>query len=665
VNLFQKVKYEKPESQNQKIFEKINQKPIIHNSTKNKFDDFIFIFYLFLEILFLQKFGHMSKNHHKNKHPKNHFDFSRPISEDEVSQKLEENIGIPKIETHLKQTLPNENLDNENEQKFDKNLTEKKLEKNQKYLELEAGQNTEQNLEQKVNLLPLKSFETTMNPDERGLLLTSIVHNKQDIVDQHLAVKSWKEESTLNFNEETDEEILKNKREFDEKIENLNFENLGKLGESNKSYQKFEAHVDPESIETMRESTETLAKNLPRNSKNPKNQQNTQKFDEHTEDNFEDNFEDRFESMDIDLNAALDDELKPTKKTPKNQTRGQGFDVDGLSWARQKAKNDFEREEADEEWNENLEARKVEIKSEKQRKIELAQQSYQQQLKKSNWNFILKIISLACVLGAVLFYFQGLQPLILSQITTQNQKQIQELSLNYQTKVGDYFGLVQEMTSKIKPDLNADCNQKEYQEIQTDAKKIEDLVNLQLQPEKKLTKTEKYWIFRNSSMDAEYEKTVIRYQQSLDTYRGKSDYLVDFLYFLQQRNIWLTTCQNLKETNSLVRFGEICQEFTSKNNEYKKKRKTKFWDNLDSLLGSINSLCDEVENSESPTKWRQDWLDKYVFLTKYTPQNDNDKLYQMNEQALIEFQTRSRNIYQIYEQKTNGIGYFYLLNWEN
>ncbi len=607
----------------------------------------------------------MSKNHHKNKHPKNHFDFSRPISEDEVSQKLEENIGIPKIETHLKQTLPNENLDNENEQKFDKNLTEKKLEKNQKYLELEAGQNTEQNLEQKVNLLPLKSFETTMNPDERGLLLTSIVHNKQDIVDQHLAVKSWKEESTLNFNEETDEEILKNKREFDEKIENLNFENLGKLGESNKSYQKFEAHVDPESIETMRESTETLAKNLPRNSKNPKNQQNTQKFDEHTEDNFEDNFEDRFESMDIDLNAALDDELKPTKKTPKNQTRGQGFDVDGLSWARQKAKNDFEREEADEEWNENLEARKVEIKSEKQRKIELAQQSYQQQLKKSNWNFILKIISLACVLGAVLFYFQGLQPLILSQITTQNQKQIQELSLNYQTKVGDYFGLVQEMTSKIKPDLNADCNQKEYQEIQTDAKKIEDLVNLQLQPEKKLTKTEKYWIFRNSSMDAEYEKTVIRYQQSLDTYRGKSDYLVDFLYFLQQRNIWLTTCQNLKETNSLVRFGEICQEFTSKNNEYKKKRKTKFWDNLDSLLGSINSLCDEVENSESPTKWRQDWLDKYVFLTKYTPQNDNDKLYQMNEQALIEFQTRSRNIYQIYEQKTNGIGYFYLLNWEN
>ena len=187
----------------------------------------------------------MSKNHHKNKHPKNHFDFSRPISEDEVSQKLEENIGIPKIETHLKQTLPNENLDNENEQKFDKNLTEKKLEKNQKYLELEAGQNTEQNLEQKVNLLPLKSFETTMNPDERGLLLTSIVHNKQDIVDQHLAVKSWKEESTLNFNEETDEEILKKKREFDEKIENLNFENLGKLGESNKSYQKFEAHVDP------------------------------------------------------------------------------------------------------------------------------------------------------------------------------------------------------------------------------------------------------------------------------------------------------------------------------------------------------------------------------------------------------------------------------------
>ena len=71
------------------------------------------------------------------------------------------------------------------------------------------------------------------------------------------------------------------------------------------------------------------------------------------------------------------------------------------------------------------------------------------------------------------------------------------------------------------------------------------------------------------------------------------------------------------------------------------------------------------KNSESPTKWRQDWLDKYVFLTKYTPQNDNDKLYQMNEQALIEFQTRSRNIYQIYEQKTSGIGYFYLLNWEN
>ena len=607
----------------------------------------------------------MSKNHHKNKHPKNHFDFSRPISEDEVSQKLEENIGIPKIETHLKQTLPNENLDNENEQKFDKNLTEKKLEKNQKYLELEAGQNTEQNLEQKVNLLPLKSFETTMNPDERGLLLTSIVHNKQDIVDQHLAVKSWKEESTLNFNEETDEEILKKKREFDEKIENLNFENLGKLGESNKSYQKFEAHVDPESIETMRESTETLAKNLPRNSKNPKNQQNTQKFDEHTEDNFEDRFEDRFESMDIDLNTALDDELKPTKKTPKNQTRGQGFDVDGLSWARQKAKNDFERGGVDEEWNESLEARKAEIKAEKQRKIELAQQSYQQQLKKSNWNFILKIISLTCVLGAVLFYFQGLQPLILSQITTQNQKQIQELSLNYQTKVGDYFGLVQEMTSKIKPDLNADCNQKEYQEIQTDAKKIEDLVNLQLQPEKKLTKTEKYWIFRNTSMDAEYEKTVIRYQQSLDTYRGKSDYLVDFLYFLQQRNIWLTTCQNLKETNSLVRFGEICQEFTSKNNEYKKQRKTKFWDNLDSLLSTVNSLCDEAKNSESPTKWRQDWLDKYVFLTKYTPQNDNDKLYQMNEQALIEFQTRSRNIYQIYEQKTSGIGYFYLLNWEN
>ena len=200
--------------------------------------------------------------------------------------------------------------------------------------------------------------------------------------------------------------------------------------------------------------------------------------------------------------------------------------------------------------------------------------------------------------------------------------------------------------------------------MKKDSKKIEDLINNNLKVDQNITNSEKYWNFNSDQIEKEYLQVVDRYQQSLAIYRQKSDYLVDYLYFLLQRNSWQEVCQNIKNTNSLKQFEEICKDWKTLNEKYKRARKSEFFGNIDIIITSFDINCGELNNTESPNKWRENWLEKYTILMKTLPNNDNSKLYQMNEQTLVEFQTRSRNIWTIYEQKTNGIGNLYLLNLE-
>ena len=190
------------------------------------------------------------------------------------------------------------------------------------------------------------------------------------------------------------------------------------------------------------------------------------------------------------------------------------------------------------------------------------------------------------------------------------------------------------------------------------------MINNTFKVDQKLINSEKYWNFNSDQIEREYLQTVSRYTQSLEIYRKKSDYLVDYLYFLLQRNSWQEVCQNIKNTNSLKQFEEICKDWKNLNEKYKRERKSEFFGNLDTIITSFDTNCGELNNTESPNKWREDWLEKYTILIKTLPNNDNSKLYQMNEQTLVEFQTRSRNIWTIYEQKTTGIGNLYLLNLE-
>ena len=473
---------------------------------------------------------------------------------------------------------------------------------------------------QKTNLLPFKSFESDMNPSERKLLLTSNIYSKQDEIDQHLAKRS-------------PEEDLDN---WQTKMENQN--------KPENHWQKINSKSQTES-QNNSATFDAIQKprNLPKNS-----------FDTETN-----KPESEFEKID-DLDEFPDFGANSRKRV------NQEFDLEKHNWnnkssqqnSQKSQKSEFGQIEGNNQENE-LEAKNQEI-------IQTGEKNYRLQQKKSEFNLILKIISFGCLLAVLLFYFQGLQPLILWQITAQNQKKIQELSQNYQTKVGSYFELTQNLASNLKSDSESSCQKNnQYQNLSNDTQKIENLINKDLKPNKTLEKVPKFWFFRNSQIDAEYKKTLEKYQENLAIYNSKSDYLVDYLYFLEQRNFWLSTCQDFKNTSSLVRFEEICQEFTVKNQDYKQKRKSKFWNSLDTLLQSFETLCKDLNTTQSPTKWRSDWLSNYVFLTKYVPQNDNDKLYQLNEQTLVEFQNRSRNVANIYEQRTNGIGYLYILDLEN
>lgn len=302
--------------------------------------------------------------------------------------------------------------------------------------------------------------------------------------------------------------------------------------------------------------------------------------------------------------------------------------------------------------------------SEDKAKFVVAKQNYQKEQKKSQFNLILKIIAFGCLLAVLLFYFQGLQPLILSQVTQKNQEKIIKLSQIFQSQVGSYFEITQDLNAKIQPDSDQKCTQNYTDsEMSKDSQKIEDLINNKLKISKNMENAEKYWNFNSSEIEKEYLQTLSRYQQSLEIYRKKSDYLVDYLYFLLQRNSWQEICQNIKKTDSLNKFEEICGDWKNLNEKYKIRRKSEFFGNIETVITSFDTNCNELNNT-NPSKWRENWLEKYTILIKILPNNDNSRLYQMNEQTLTEFQTRSRNIWTIYQQKTSGISSLYFLNLE-
>ena len=133
-------------------------------------------------------------------------------------------ITIPELNSKKQALLKPENLENswENNQKSGFGKSKTNVENN-----LQPNQKTNST---KNNLLTVKSFENDMNPSERKLLLTSILHSKQDEIDQHLARRSVEEDLedlTKNLDNLYALEVLEAENiETEKKVENKN--NLGK-----------------------------------------------------------------------------------------------------------------------------------------------------------------------------------------------------------------------------------------------------------------------------------------------------------------------------------------------------------------------------------------------------------------------------------------------------
>lgn len=292
------------------------------------------------------------------------------------------------------------------------------------------------------------------------------------------------------------------------------------------------------------------------------------------------------------------------------------------------------------------------------------------------WNFLTKgtlatIIAIALVLGLVLFYFDGLQPLILKeyQVNINNQtikvledsNQKTQALLDFQTDNSKIFegpSFITECEDDLLVDLDS---------LNLDTLERSMLPNLSLKEVPKVN------IFYHQPSLDRYNQYYTEYQDLSNTYIDYVQSIANYATFLDYRNVWINACNQIYSSD--VKFETLlsaCKDIISSDTKYKN-----FVDNA-ILEASKPSLiaCQEVVAQETEIEpdanypglinWRLEWYAGFSKILRNVI--DPVELFKNSEstynQFLLSTNDLNSDLDKIKEENTQIQNEFYFLDFE-
>ena len=217
-----------------------------------------------------------------------------------------------------------------------------------------------------------------------------------------------------------------------------------------------------------------------------------------------------------------------------------------------------------------------------------------------NFDILLAGIALGCVLGSVLFYFQGLQPLILDNIITLNNTQADELYDDFINKTTSMSQLSQTLDTAYSRSENEVCTGDiSYTNRESDLATLDQLER-QLIPNLNVRDPLPFNSFEDQDVFDLYNNVYSEYTTILDTYSEISASFRESVAFLEYRNIWIETCGDLlsNQTDAFLTEEEITTSFCERVGPFEANinPETTDFDNLQPILETSQTLCQDQEN---------------------------------------------------------------------
>lgn len=279
------------------------------------------------------------------------------------------------------------------------------------------------------------------------------------------------------------------------------------------------------------------------------------------------------------------------------------------------------------------------------------------------WNSV----AIAMILGVVLFYFQGLQPVILQNYVNSSQKQVNKVSDKYSTQISGYFTNQTKVSESYTYSPSQLCsNMKLYE---TGSQDIDNINRLQISlfTDQKLKKLPNYQSFYDSQIQDEYQRYFLKYQSKIDKYNQPTKDLKDHVRFLTYRNNWIKSCILIeKAQDSLTTINQACTDLNTFTTQFLAEGKPTFWSEVEKPVGSILTSCSTV-NEGSKKEFTKNFFITFDEFMFYEPDFTviNQELTNANQEFLTTDTQKVRQFMKnLQKDRENFFNSWYLIGFE-
>jgi len=324
-------------------------------------------------------------------------------------------------------------------------------------------------------------------------------------------------------------------------------------------------------------------------------------------------------------------------------------------------------------------------------------QDFQKKSKKAgifsgiNTDIIFAGIAFGLILGAVLFFFNGLQPLILDRYTDESKAQTTQLQNKYNQQTQTFFNLQNSVFQKVQSYNPSDsCGIGQLADLQSLPTNSLDQLKAQALPDPSLASLNRYGAFYSQKVESLYDKTYDQYETSLKSYNSFYQEIKNVPSFLDYRNQWINTCQEITASaGAVTKLQTACQTNIDKLADFSTLDKPAYWTNLETELLKSTAKCKEVIDYKTTTtttqcprnsrvrctpvtteaiypnfgKWQLEWLKPVDNLLQFEISDDSiTNLSTINSQFNAYSQETNNKIEENLSSRDNLFSKFYFLD---
>jgi hypothetical protein len=269
---------------------------------------------------------------------------------------------------------------------------------------------------------------------------------------------------------------------------------------------------------------------------------------------------------------------------------------------------------------ESVQKNEGEFKSE-----QLKQNDYKKQKNQGiiNSDFVYIGIAFACLLGVLLFYFQGLQPLILKNYINTASQNLVEIRESFNSIIGSINNLQAEFFSEFTSIVpGQSCLEAPKYEKSVDQTERLSRISVGLLPDSRLSQIEANFKFYSSEADQIYSEFWNDYTTQLSNLNIEASGLKLMPPYLNYINSVLESCKSIEELSVYNQsVNQICDNLKTSFERYNaESEKPFFWDQVSNLNQNLLNNCQNTpRNSSTYFNWKINWLSDYEALRQFTP----------------------------------------------